>query len=83
MMGTSLGNMMGGTGAGGFDLLGSIPMLLFWGLLIMGAFALFRYFGTPIRESSKEKSAMDILNERFAKGEIDEKEYGQKKKALV
>src|SRR3989304_2627906 len=43
MMGTGLGNMMGGWN--GFGLLGWIPMLLFWILLILGVVALFRYLG--------------------------------------
>src|SRR3989338_10463187 len=53
MMGTGWGNMMGGWN--GFGILGWIPMLLFWVLLILGVVALFRYLGCSTRISDKEK----------------------------
>ena len=31
----------------------------------------------------RNDSSLNILNERFAKGEIDEEEYGEKKKNLL
>jgi len=34
------------------------------------------------RERSSEEKALEILNERFARGEIDEEEYQSKKKHL-
>ena len=81
MMGTGWGNMMGGWN--GFGLLGWIPMLIFWVLLILGAVALIRYLGSSTRSSDKEKSPLDILKERYAKGEIDTKEFEQMKKELA
>ena len=81
MMGTGWGNMMGGWN--GFGILGWIPMLLFWILLILGVVALFRYLGGSTRSSDKERSSLDILKERYARGEIDKKEFEQMKKDLV
>jgi len=81
MMGTGWGNMMGGWN--GFGILGWIPMLLFWILLILGVVALFRYLGGSTRSSDKERSPLDILKERYAKGEIDKKEFEQMKKDLA
>jgi len=81
MMGTGWGNMMGGWN--GFGLLGWIPMLLFWILLILGVVALFRYLGGSTRSNDKEKSSLDILKERYAKGEIGKKEFEQMKKDLT
>ena len=80
MMGTGWGNMMGGWN--GFGVLGWIPMLLFWILLILGVVALFRYLGGSTRSSDKERSPLDILKERYAKGEIDKKEFEEMKKVL-
>ena len=80
MMGTGWGNMMGGWN--GFGLLGWIPMLLFWILLILGVVALFRYLGGSTRSSDKQRSPLDILKERYAKGEIDKKKFEQMKKDL-
>ena len=74
-------NMMGGWN--GFCILGWIPMLLFWILLILGAVALLRYLGGSARSGDKGKSPLDILKERYAKGEIDKKEFNEMKKDLV
>ncbi len=74
-------NMMGGWN--GLGLLGWIPMLLFWILLILGVVALFRYLGGSGKRTSEDKSPVEILKERYAKGEIDKKEFEQMKKDLV
>ena len=68
-----------GFGYGGYGM--GIGMLLFWGLIIVAIVVLVRGF----RGSSKgdtprfpEKTALDILRERYAKGEIDKAEFEQK-----
>jgi len=78
MMDYGWNNMMGG-----FGLLGWIPMLLFWILLILGVVALFRYLGGSARSDDKGRSPLDILKERYAKGEIDKKEFNEMKKDLA
>jgi len=77
----SWNNMMGSWN--GLGLLGWIPMLLFWILLILGVVALFRYLGGSTKSGVKEKSHLDILKERYAKGEIDKKEFDEMKKDLA
>jgi len=71
---------MDGYGWGGMGL----GMLLFWGLLIAGIVALIKCsMGSGAcgkRES--EKSALDILKERYARGEIEREEFEQKKRDL-
>lgn len=73
---------MGYGGWNGFGLLGWLPMILFWILLILGVVALVRYLGGTTRDGNKGRSPLDILKERYAKGEIDKKEYEQMKKEL-
>lgn len=80
MMGFGWNNMMAW---GGFGLFGWIWMLLFWVLLILAVVALFRYLGDSTKEAHIDKSPLDILKERYARGEIGKKEFEQKKKDLT
>jgi len=80
MMGYNWNNMMGGWN--GFGLLGWLPMLLFWALLIFGVVALIRYLGRS-GQPQVSKTPLEVLKERYAKGEIDKKEFEEKKRDLV
>lgn len=62
-----------------FHLFGFILMLLFWGLLIWGAVALFRHGGFL---HSGGHRALDILKERYAKGEITKEQFEAMKKDM-
>jgi len=79
MMGYGWNNMMGW---GGYGLFGGIFMIIFWVLIIFAVFILLRN-GIVTKNDTKEKSPMDILKERYAKGEIDKKEFEEKKKDLA
>lgn len=76
--------MMGGWGMGGF---GMIFMLLFWVLIIAGIVFLIRWLfeKTGSRSSTgvgTGSEAMDILKERYAKGEITLEEFEAMKKEI-
>ncbi len=70
----------GGWGMG----FGFIFMLLFWGLVILGIVALIRWLMTQSSSSrsSRDKSPLEIVQEHYARGEIDREEYEQKKRDL-
>lgn len=73
-------NMMGGWG--GLGILGWLPMFLFWLLLILGIVALLRFLGGFGKTPKVDKTPLEILKERYAKSEIDKKEFAEKKKDL-
>jgi putative membrane protein len=77
--------MMNDWGSGGWGMgFGFLFMLLFWGLVIVGIVALFRWSMVQKSPNGKShgKSPLEILQERYARGEIDHDEYEQKKRDL-
>lgn len=67
-----------GTGWGMMGL-GWIFLILLWGFAIFGAVVLVRLLAGGVFWRG---SALDVLQKRFARGEIDQKEYEQKRRAL-
>ncbi|MDD7969375.1 SHOCT domain-containing protein [Actinomycetospora lemnae] len=53
----------------------TISMVLFWALIIFGIVALIRYIGRAGQVSTDRPTPRRLLDERFARGEIDEEEY--------
>jgi putative membrane protein len=65
----------------------TISMVLFWGAVIFGIVALFRYLGRgsqqpPAQPPPSAQTPERLLAERFARGEIDEDEYQRRLAAL-
>jgi putative membrane protein len=56
-------------------------MLLFWGLVIAGAVLGIRWL---VRQGHDQRSdrALDILRERYARGEIDKDEFDARRRDL-
>ena len=59
-------------------------MLLFWGLLVAAFVLLVKYTwnSSASSEHKQGKSALDILKERYARGEIKREEFEQKMRDL-
>ena len=63
---------------------GMVLMLLFWILVIFGIAVLIRWLlaqSSPGR-GSRDKTPLEIVQKRYARGEIDREEYEQKKRDL-
>lgn len=84
MMGYNWDNMM--NGFWGYNWFGVAMMIVFWILIIAGIVWLVRYLGGSSNvagiNTGREKSPLDILKERYAKGEIKKEEFEEKKKDL-
>jgi uncharacterized membrane protein len=80
MMGYGWPGMMGGWN--GIGLLGWIPMVIFWILLILGIVVLVRFLGDSRKGLGGSMTSLDILKERYAKGEITKKEFEEMKKDI-
>lgn len=76
--------MMGGWGFGGG---GGIFMMVFWILGIVGLVFLIKWLiqtttsGNP--KTKKNPAALDILKQRYAKGDIDKTEFDAMKKDII
>ncbi len=77
------GNPMMNFGFTPFGSLGWFFMILWWVLIIVGAVALIKWLmGQSRNTRDYEKSPLEILKERYARGEIDKEEYNERKKDL-
>ena len=76
------GDWMYGCGMG-WGWFGPILMIAFWALVIAGIVYLVKVLmGSRSSTSAKEETAMEILEKRYARGEIDAEEFARKKKDL-
>jgi putative membrane protein len=70
----------------GHMMFGGVMMIVFWGGIILLVVLLVRSFGGSSKlgdlNTPARAAPIDILKERFAKGEIDRTEYDERRKAL-
>lgn len=97
MMGMMMGggmNMMnlgyntsfgGGWGMPFFGWFGGLMMVFWWALIIGGVVLFIRWLFRLDRQKGEAKhhAALDILQQRYAKGEINKQEFEEKKKDLI
>src|SRR3990167_10643419 len=84
------GGSMMNFGFGPFGSFGWIFMILWWVLIILGLVALIKWLTSQSRGAHNHEklaspaggSALNVLKERYVKGEIDKEEFEEKKKDL-
>lgn len=77
--------MMGGLGLGGFGIVFFILQLLFWVAIIYVIFLAIKKFNSKVEHNSSigiEDKSIQILKDRYARGEISEEEYKKVKEVL-
>lgn len=73
-------------GNGSYWWMGIVMMLaqvLFWGLIIWFGVSLFKRGNGHTKSAHGGNGALDILRERYARGEIDTEEYHRRKEDLM
>jgi putative membrane protein len=77
-----MGSMGWGTGWG---LFGALNMVLWWALIILGIIVLARWLfaGGSRRRAPGGDRALEVLRERYARGEIDRDEFEKRKHDLA
>lgn len=63
-------------GSWGWTMMGPLLMIVFLGAIVLLVVVATRLFS----QGESRPSALDILNERYARGEIDKAEFDQKKR---
>lgn len=75
----------GGFGPGG-GIFPLISMLIFWAVIIVGAVLIIRMLNRNARFTpapAGQPKALDILQERYARGEIDTADYEERRRTLT
>lgn len=63
--------------------LGIILSILWWALVVVAIITVVRWLRKSELGHASSASALDILKERYAKGEIDKREFEEKKKDIT
>lgn len=63
--------------------MGMIFIVFFWILILAGIVLVAVFLFKWLAKAERPESALDILKERYARGEIDKKEFEEKKRDLT
>lgn len=72
----------GGGWGWGWPLFGFLHMFLWWILIILGIVVLVRWLSHDRGRHPREDRALEVLRERYARGEIDKAEFEARKHDL-
>jgi putative membrane protein len=72
----------GQVNSGSTDVLGFVFTVIMMALVIFGVIYAVRYFHRESSRSGRGETALDLLEKRYAGGEIDTKEFEEKRKVL-
>jgi putative membrane protein len=61
----------------------TVSVVLFWALIIFGIVALVRYIGRAGQTTNDRPTPETLLDERFARGEIDDEEYRRRRDVMT
>ena len=82
-MWTGMDGVMSGCGWGiGMMGGGMIGVVLFWALVIAGIVVAVKWLRGSSLTTAPAKTALDLLKERYARGEIERSEFEQKKRDI-
>jgi putative membrane protein len=73
--------MWGVWGAWGIGMM--LMMLVFWGVVIVGIVLAIRWFVGQSKETRPADTALDILRQRYARGDISKEEFEAKRRDLT
>lgn len=73
--------MWGMWGAWGIGMM--LMMLVFWGVVIVGIVLAIRWLAGQGKEARSSDTALDILRQRYARGDISKEEFDAKKRDLT
>ena len=62
---------------------GGVFMILFWALIILGIVALGRWLFSSTGSGDSGKRPLEILQQRYARGEIDRDQYERMRQDLL
>ncbi len=72
-----------GDGWGWWMVMGWVWMVVFWGLIIWGIYALVTRLDRGERAPGREPAALEILERRYARGELSHDEFEEMRQRLT